>query len=232
MLHDKFTGIGEGTFRGCTSLKTIGYITSDGEEVVEENVVQLPASLTVLGNFAFGSGNSYVTKIKSNATGVEKVIISATVKSIGYGLFEDCTSLSSVENYGTVCSARMFDGCTSLESVVLNNNTTSIGDYAFNNCSSLTTIKYYVQDSNIVLGNANEVTLPAGVTSVGNYVFSGCSAITTVVFNGEVTSIGTSAFQNCTSLANITVPETATVATNAFDGCTSLPTTEEEGEDA
>ena len=56
-----------------------------------------------------------------------------------------------------------------------------------------------------------------GVTSIGSYAFERCTSLT------SVTSIGEDAFEFCNSLASVTIPNSVTsIGDSAFYGCTSL----------
>ena len=61
------------------------------------------------------------------------------------------------------------------------------------------------------------------VTSIGNSAFSNCSSLQSITIPENVTSIGNSAFYNCSSLQSITIPENVTLIENsAFSNCSSL----------
>ncbi len=63
------------------------------------------------------------------------------------------------------------------------------------------------------------------VTSIGDSAFYNCSSLTNVVIPDSVTSIGDSAFFNCSSLTSVVIPDSVTgIAGAAFYGCSSLTT--------
>ena len=61
------------------------------------------------------------------------------------------------------------------------------------------------------------------VTSIDFSAFEDCSGLTSVTIPNSVTSIGSSAFRGCTSLTSITIPNSVTsIGDYAFEDCTSL----------
>lgn len=60
-------------------------------------------------------------------------------------------------------------------------------------------------------------------TSIGDGAFNHCSGLTSVTIPNSVTSIGNNAFYGCSSLTSVTIPDSVTsIGNNAFIACTSL----------
>ena len=61
------------------------------------------------------------------------------------------------------------------------------------------------------------------VTSIGGSAFNDCTGLTSITIPNSVTSIGDYAFDGCTGLTSITIPNGVTsIGDYAFDGCTGL----------
>ncbi len=129
--------------------------------------------------------------------------------------------------------------CSSLVSITIGNSVTSIGNQAFYGCSSLKEItvangnaKYHSNGNCIietatkalVLGCQNSVIPDDGsVTNIDSYAFNGCSSLQSITIPNSVTIIGSSAFKNCSSLESITIGNSVTsIGNQAFYGCSKL----------
>ena len=61
------------------------------------------------------------------------------------------------------------------------------------------------------------------VTAIGDKAFNYCSDLTSVTLPNTVTTIGSNAFDRCTSLTGIDIPNSVTsIGNDAFSGCSSL----------
>ena len=242
-IPDSVTSIGSGTFWYCDNLISITLpdgLTSIGSDAFTGcgnliNVV-IPESVTEIGHDAFKSCSKLIS-----------VEIPEGVTTINEQTFAYCSSLTSVTIPASVTyiDYSAFYNCSSLESVTIPDSVTSIGTSAFSGCSSLTSV--YITDleawcnikfsasanplgngANLYLNGSlvTDLVIPNDVTSIGSYAFNGCSSLTSIVIPNSVTSIGDYAFNGCSSLENITIPKSVTsIGENAFSECSSLVNT-------
>ncbi len=63
------------------------------------------------------------------------------------------------------------------------------------------------------------------VTKIGEYAFQNCTLVTGVLIPESVTYIGNNAFENCSKLASVTIPNNVTyIGESAFNKCSALTT--------
>ena len=232
----------------CSELMTGHIIIPNSVVIIEGSAfsnctgltsITIPNSVTSIGGGAF-----------SDCTGLTSITIPKSVTSIGWSAFYDCTGLTSVTipNSVTSIGGYAFWGCTGLTSVTIPNSVTSIGEYAFANVPN---IVYYGTATGAPWGAKSmngyidgylvyedetktkllacssaatgEIVIPKSVTSIGESAFRDCTGLTSITIPNSVTSIGESAFSGCWGLTSITIPNSVTsIGEGAFSGCTGL----------
>ena len=204
------TTIGNSAFEQCASLISI----------------DIPANVETIGTAVFW-GCSSLTTVTFEKGSQLKTIGGGYSEPNYYGVFSDCTALTSIEIPASVetIEAAAFKGCSSLATVTFENGsqlkTIGGGSYssgAFSDCTALTSIE-----------------IPASVETIEAAAFKDCSSLATVTFeNGsQLKTIGGGnshsyyygAFSYCSSLTSIEIPASVeTIKASAFKGCSSLAT--------
>lgn len=212
------TSIGISAFQGCSAMKNFEYVIPNGQRV----------NLTTIGNYAF-----------SGCTALEDLPIAKTVTSLGEGMCQNCSSLTSImlpRNCTTIPKLGFYH-CTGLRTVTINTENpsttvigekyTTIGESCFEGCSALTSIELQSTIKTIASTAFKDCislasfTLPTAVTSVGIQTFAGCTGLTSFTENAKTYSVGEKCFSGCTSLTSITL-SMASIGVSAFENCTAL----------
>ena len=173
-----------------------------------------------------------------------------SVTSIGDYAFMFCRGLTSVTIPNSVTSIgdHAFYECSSLTSVTIPNSITSIGEGAFGGVNNIIysgtatgspwgakCVNGYV-DGYLVYSDDTKTTLlgcsaaasgtiviPNSVTSIGESAFAECSSLTSVTIPNSVASIGDYAFYDCSGLTSVSIPNSVTsIGNGAFYGCSGL----------
>lgn len=130
-------------------------------------------------------------------TYITKLIIPASVKSIGDYAFKDLVNLETVEFLANsklkTLGASAFYNCVSLKSINIPEGVTDIGNYTFQNCLSL---------ENIVL--------PSTLKTIGYSAFENCASLKSVTLPEGLETIDYYAFRY-SGLESVKIPSTVTV---------------------
>ena len=221
-IPDSVISIGNYAFRDCDSLTSI----------------TIPDSVTSIGYWAFRDCDS-----------LESVTIPDSVTSIGYDAFYGCSSLKKVYCYATIppslgtdafisnASGRriyVYEECVELYKSAWISYEDSIYSNG-KNCPGTTIIEYTTNNGNIItssklsiISNSYEngvgtLVVVGKIAQIPSYAFESCSSLTSITIPDSVTSIGDDAFRYCSSLTSITIPDSVTsIGRWAFKYCSSL----------
>lgn len=238
----RLTKIGETAFYNCKKLK---------------NIVNFPSGITTIKDRAFEGCRvlesidipSGVTTIPeglfSGCKALDNVYIPGTVKTVSINAFANCTALTKVTLAEgiTTLQGGCFYNCTGLGQVTIPASVTMMTGNPFSLCTSLTNItiatgntSYVVSDDVVFNSSRTQLvfclvtkkgaySVPVGVTSIGSSAFSQCSGLTAITLPATVNEIGYSAFIYCTGITEMTIPEgVTTIPSGTLGGCTSLKT--------
>ncbi len=234
-IPDSVTSLDSGAFYGCTNLKyavqgNCYYLGNDNNPYL----VLCSASSKSTTYVTISSQTRFIhSQAFDECTSLTSITIPSSVTSIGAYAFSNCTNLANVTISKGVKTIELlaFNGCTSLRSISLPNSVACVGQGAFSGCTNLKT-----------------VSIPDSVTSWENGVFSGCSnleytiygncyylgnannpylvlcsvwsrSVTTVSIPSRTRFIESYAFEECTSLTSVNIPDSVmSIGYSAFSG--------------
>ena len=220
--------------------------------------------LTISGNGDMPDySSSYLAPWYGYRSSITSVMIEDSITSIGSYAFRNCINLTNIAipDGITSISDYAFDSCTSLTNVYYSGTFAdfiriSIGsnnkcfEDAVHYCSDRTFISYgscgdnalwfFDNTGTLTISGTGKMTnysslspwhgyritnvvIEDGITSIGTSAFEDCYDLTSVTIGNSVTSIGRYAFRDCTDLTSITIPDGVTsIGDYAFYWCSDL----------
>jgi len=207
-----------------------GYSGAGGDIGIPGTITGLP--VVSIGDDAFEDSS------------LTSVTIPNSVTNLGNYAFDSCYNLTSITLGNNIASigTDAFAECNGLTNAMIGNNVANIGDYAFEDCSSLTAFTvsalnaYYSSADGVLFdqgqtlliqfpaGNPEgDYMLPASVTSIGDYAFENCTSLTNITMGSNVASIGMGVFWSCSGLTTVVIPNSVTsIGNSAFYACSGL----------
>ena len=220
VIDSGVTAIGNNIFRNCDELGSIDIpdsVTSIGTGAFRYTGLPeftLPKGVTNLGDFVFmGSDKLTSLSVEEGNTVYDsrdncKAIVKTAENKLLFGCNETVIpeSITNIEKYA-------FFGAKGITDIRISKNITQIGDDAFGSCSSVLSVT--VDEENAVYDSRNGCN--AIIESATDTLVFGCR--NTVIPDG-IKAIGTTAFDDCSGLSAITIPESVTAINDfAFYGC-------------
>ena len=167
--------------------------------------IKLPSSLIKIKDDAFNSMDTLKSLVIDGGA--------PNLNELGERSFSGCSNIEELDLSNSKLTSipeGAFAYCKNLKTIKLPSTITSIGDEAFYNCQSLTNIEG--------LDKCN-------LKSIGSAAFSNCKALENLDFSKSTfTNVPSKAFNGCSALAKITLPNTlTTIGGYAFYACYSIP---------
>ena len=231
VIPDSVLSIGSYAFKGCTNLTSV--TIGKSVRTIHESAFMycsglteliLPDSLTRIDTNAFlGTGLTYLT-IPDSVTTIMSPILSNCPNLVSVHLGKGITSIDNNE----------FTFCPNLTTVTVTENMVNIERDALRtnpiNYSIYDNCKYIGDEQNpymILVGpivsNITSCEVHPDTKVISYCAFNDCSILTSITIPEGVVTIGASAFSECKSLTNIVIPDSVTqLGGGLFFWCTSL----------
>lgn len=163
---------------------------------IDSVIFETPSKVIVIGRMAFESSSIKYVKLPDSLTDIKPYA------------FRDCSNLKqTLEIPKKVISIGdyAFASCK-IQALELNEGLIDLGEYAFSGCK------------------ASYLDIPSTLEIIGDYAFF-CSSLKSVNFksNGNLKTIGRSAFQNAVNLVEVDIPATVTEIKDCAFNCDGIP---------
>lgn len=191
-----------------------------------KNII-LPDSITSLEESAF-----------NGCTNLKSVVIPSSVTLIGNGAFNGCSSVERIivdkENkvYKSIGDCLLTkDGSTLLlgcKNSVIPDDVQTLANFSFAGCTGITNVirktsTTFFAHNKYNNRNVNNLELPSSITSIGESAFDNCSGLVAVELPEGITMLNKDMLTNCENIVSINIPNSVTtICERAFKDCRSL----------
>ena len=258
----KVTTICEGAFSGCNKVKKINLCNltkiEDNAFLGCENLMFVKANnLSYVGDNAFKNclNLSYISLNNATKVGEESffncpkllsVVLGKDIESIGLkafaylpqneeNIYEMVSSFVLYGMSGTVAESYVSQTNQQKDFGAINSTITFVSDFyelteddflydvdIINSGVEITSVNNFVVGNIIIPQQIVVDDETFNITKIGAEAFDDCSFITNIILPETVTTILEGAFKNCSALKSINLDNIKEVGNNAFEGCDSL----------
>ena len=213
--------MGNNAFSDCRNIK----LKNESDYFHYIDGVLYDKNKTTCMHYSMGSGVKTVKLVDTvrtigrncfwNCDMIEKIIIPASVRQIGYNPFANCKKvlLENHSPYYAVVNGILYDAtvremvycppaAVKADKVIVPKTVVNIGRSAFTGCGTL-----------------KEIELPEGLKFISRSAFSGCTALKEIHIPHSVEEIADWCFNGCTSLERAYIPAHIKLLPNTFNGC-------------
>ena len=212
VLSENVVELGNQVFEECTELETI--TMPEGLKIIGYSFIKNTAvrSLTVPNTVETVNAYYYSGERKGATDGalqLEEVIFEAGIKKIpdyfcSNNQWNDALVRVGIPEGVEEIGSNAFYNCTGIEEINLVKEIGKIGYSAFSNCKSLKRIEFQKNEKLVIGTDGKKILYPVKIEA---YAFYGCVSLKEVVLSENVVELGNQAFEECTELETVTMPE-------------------------
>ena len=204
---------------GCPKIEEINFDVNSKVKSIPEyffadcvslEIVTIPNAVITLGRESFRQTNIKTFRLSSGVVTIDQHCFH-NCKNLTTFIIPRTTALENIE-------IGVFSGCSSLNEIISESSDYFIENSALYNGNRTRLIAFPPAAPNIFF------TIPQSVQNISQCAFLGCHTVQEILIpDNSVSQISTRAFENCTSLKRINIPQCVKqIGPYAFSGCTHI----------